>query len=395
MTNSNEQFGDILQRAVALIAYNEKKSRQIVYDELGYALNRDGASPVQYWAYRDKSPARVDELEDLARLLVQRGGLRTLEDLRTFLQAGHHMRPQSLCRELFPPANANTRLTPEAEIINDGIPFLVGPPILQPHRFYGRGAELRRIYTALRGSTLQHVAITGLQRSGKTSLLHYISKITHISLRALRPAQVTPDIPRGMIQHWAFIDFQDPRTQTRQGFFESLLHQFGLPVSPQLSLSQFTNILCDQLKDNSVILVDEIQVALTISEFDLPFWGTLRSLGTNLLEGRLGYIISSQKKAADLTTQSGDHSPFFNIFGQNIQLGPFLPDEALELINSAPVAFSPSDVEWILKTSQYWPAPLQSLCQARWRALQEGQNGDEWKTEALAGLKMYAPLFTS
>ena len=85
--------------------------------------------------------------------------------------------------------------------------------------------------------------------------------------------------------------------------------------------------------------MDEIQVALTISEFDLPFWGTLRSLGTNLLEGRLGYIISSQKKAADLTTQSGEHSPFFNIFGQNIQLGPFLPDEALELINSAPVAF--------------------------------------------------------
>lgn len=393
MNQSSKQFGDLLQHAVALIAYNDRKSRQIIYDELGYAINRAGASPVQYWAYRNQVPAKIEELEDLARVLVQRGGLRSLDELRAFLNAGNHLRPQALCRELFPPVKGNDSSASEDLLDDDGVPFIVGPPILNPRRFYGRATELQRVYNALRGRTLQHTAITGLPRSGKTSLMLFVSKITGISPRSIRPDQVNPQVPRGHIQHWVFITFQDPRNQTPTGFFDNVLQQLGLPSSGPVSLSRYTDILVNQLHDNTIILLDEIQVALANSQFDLSFWGTLRSLGGSLLDGRLGYIISSQKNIIDLTMYDGEQSPFLNIFGHHIAMAPFTEEEARQLIASSPIPFDPADIDWIITTSNRWPAPLQALCSARWRSLQEGQAGEAWKTEALQAMKSYHHLF--
>lgn len=391
MVKKNLKFGDLLSEAVAFIAFNEKKTRQVVYDEIGYELKRQGGSAVHYWAYRDKPPSRVDELENLARLLVRRGGLRDDDELRSFLKIANHAHPQILSRELFPAAGKNEQAL-EDEIQDDGIPFIVGPPILHPRRFYGRAADLHRLYDALRGRTLQHTAITGLPRSGKTSMLHYISKITSIPAGALRPGQLTPDVPRGHIQHWVLIDFQDPRTQTPAGFFESVLRQLGLSADGPVSFSGFTDILCSQLRDNTVILLDEIQVAMGIPEFTLSFWGTLRALGGSLLDGRLAYIISSQQKAAYLTLADGQQSPFLNIFGHHIALAPYTDDEARALIATSPIPFDPADVEWILATSQRWPAPLQALCLVRWRSLQEGPHSSDWKAEAIQNLKPYGHL---
>ncbi len=392
MVKKNRKFGDSLREAVAYIAFNDKKSRQVVYDEIGYALNREGGSAVQYWAYRDQPPAKAEDLENLARLLVQRGGLRDDDELRAFLKIANHAHPQALSRELFPPVSGKNDLALEDEIQDDGIPFIVGPPILHPRRFYGRAADLHRLYDALRGRTLQHAAITGLPRSGKTSMLHYISKITSIPAGALRPGQLTPDVPRGHIQHWVFIDFQDPRTQTPAGFFESVLRQLGLSSDGPVSLSSYTDILCNQVQDNTVILLDEIQVAMGIPEFNTAFWGALRALGGSLLEGRLAYIISSQRKAAYLTLADGQQSPFLNIFGHHIALAPYSEDEARALIATSPIPFDPADVDWMLAASQCWPAPLQALCLVRWRSLQEGPNGRDWKDEARQNLKPYGHL---
>lgn len=380
-----------MRNAVALMAFNEKKSRQLAYDDLGYELNRDGGSAVQYWAYRDQPPAKIEELEQLARLLVQHNGLRDVNELRQFLMAGNHASPQALCRELFPPANHN-HPQQEEDFADDGVPFIVGPPIYHPRHFFGRQAEVQRIFDAIRGSTLQHVAITGLARSGKTSLLHYINKVLTLPPRALRAGQFGSQVPRGRIQNWAYIDFQDPRTFTREGFFQTLLRQLDLPLDGPVSLPHYADLLADGLKGSLVIQMDEVQWALSNPEFDLSFWAMLRSLASSALEGRLSYIISTHRSLDQLATYSGDHSPFFNIFGHRLELKPFSEDEARELAASSPIPFDPVDVDWMIARSQCWPAPLQALCMERWSALKEGRSGDDWKESALQALNAYQHL---
>lgn len=388
MPKKNPQFAELLRDAVAYIAFNEKRPRKVIYDELGYDMQRLGGSAVEYWAYRDQAPAHLDDLEALTRLLVQRGGLRDVEETRAFLKHGGHPHPQELLRALFPPA---TQALAEDDPLDDQMPFLVGPPILQPRRFFGRSADLQRLFDALRGRTLQHTVITGLPRSGKTSMLHCLSKICSAPASSLRRGQLTPAVPRGHIQHWVFIDFQDPRVQTPAGFFESVLHQLGITAAGPLTLPHYTDILCGQLQHNTVILMDEIQVAMHNPAFELPFWSALRALGGSLMDGRLGYVISSQKKANYLTLADGEQSPFLNIFGHHLALAPFSDEEARELIATSPIPFSAADVDWMLNISQRWPAPLQALCLVRWRSLLQG-GGSDWKDEALQNMKPYGHL---
>jgi hypothetical protein len=44
-----EQFAQLLTEAVHRIRFRESKTIQIVQDELGYALGRDGGSMIEYW----------------------------------------------------------------------------------------------------------------------------------------------------------------------------------------------------------------------------------------------------------------------------------------------------------------------------------------------------------
>jgi hypothetical protein len=56
-------------------------------------------------------------------------------------------------------------------------PFVIGPPITEPRQFFGRDYLLHRIFEVWKYLPLQHIAIVGAKRSGKTSLLHYLRRI--------------------------------------------------------------------------------------------------------------------------------------------------------------------------------------------------------------------------
>jgi hypothetical protein len=85
-------------------------------------------------------------------------------------------------------------------------------------------------------------------------------------------------------------------------------------------------------------------------------------------------------------------SPFFNIFGYSLNLGPLKELEAHELILGSPRPFAEDEVTWILEQSRLWPVILQTLCQMRLTALEMGQSASEWQAEGVRKMGRYKYL---
>ncbi|MCB8948861.1 MAG: hypothetical protein H6653_12675 [Ardenticatenaceae bacterium] len=253
-------------------------------------------------------------------------------------------------------------------------PFIAGPPITDPAQFYGRERELKRLGMMLRQRPLQNAAIIGPRRSGKTSLLHYL--------------RLAKWLPQASDYRWIFIDFQDARLGKQEVLLRTLLTEMDLNVPEPCDLESFMDVVSEQLDRPTVILFDELGVALTrYPELDDAFWESLRSLATNQVDGNLGFVLSSAQPPDVLAQHQGMGSPFFNIFGYTAVLGPLSEEGARNLIATAPIKFAGRDVEWILAESGRWPMQLQILCRERLLSLSEGETGDDWREEALRQLE--------
>ncbi|MCC6607678.1 MAG: hypothetical protein IT327_31010 [Anaerolineae bacterium] len=253
-------------------------------------------------------------------------------------------------------------------------PFIAGPPITEPAHFFGRERELKRLGMLLRQRPLQNAAIIGPRRSGKTSLLHYL--------------RLADWLPEAQNYRWIFVDFQDARLGRQETLLRTLLTEMELDVPEPCHLESFMDVVSDNLARPTVILFDELGVALTrYPELDDAFWESLRSLATNQVDGNLGFVLASAQPPDVLAQHQGLGSPFFNIFGYTAVLGPLSEEGAQQLIATAPIQFAARDVEWILMESGRWPMPLQILCRERLLALSEGETGDDWREEALRQLE--------
>jgi len=383
MSGSSQKFAHLLTTAIYRIRTEEsktvKKTLRIVQDELGFALGREGGSAIEYWR-KGYIPATTDTVEQLARELVKRGGL-DYQELKKFLSSANYPEPRRLCDELFPLRSDETFA-----------PFVVGPPITHPRQFFGREQELKRIFSVWQRFPFQNVAVIGLQRSGKTSLLHFLEKITAVSPAQLRPGQRSNWLPQPERTQWVFVDFQNAQLCHQEGLLRYVLSSLKLPVPKPCGLNSFIDVVSQHLQTPAVILMDEIGVGLASPELDQYFWWSLRSLGSNYTNGRLGFLLTAHEVPALLAHEYGKPSPFFNIFGHIVKLGPLSTDAARELIANSPIPFAPADVEWILEQSGRWPALLQILCHTRLITLEGDQLNDNWRDEALHRLEPYRYL---
>src|SRR5262249_20465237 len=124
-------------------------------------------------------------------------------------------------------------------------------------------------------------------------------------------------------------------------------------------------------------------------ELDNTFWEGLRSLASHAVAGNLAFVLAAASSPAELAHHSHLSSPFFNIFGYTVTLGPLTVPEAQALVASAPQPFSATDVEWILAHSGRWPLLLQILCRERLMALEEDAPDAAWQEE---GLRQITPF---
>ncbi len=378
MPRSPQKFALLLSEAVHNIRLRQSKATKktigIIQDELGYALGREGGSCIEYWR-KGNIPATLADLENLGRELVKRGGLNP-EELKQFLESAGHPRALSFSDQLFPPRE-------------ELAPFIVGPPITRPRQFFGREQELKRIFGLWKRFPLQNIAMVGLHRSGKTSLLRYLQSVTQASPDQLRPGQRSDWLPEPGRYQWVLVDFQDARMGRQESLLRYLLTSLRLPVPEPCDLPRFMETVSQHLQTPSLILMDEIGAGLASPELDQSFWWSLRSLGSNYTDGKLGFLLTAHEVPALLAHEYGKPSPFFNIFGHTLKLGPLSEPEARELIASSPKPIGSAEVEWILTQSGRWPALLQILGDTWLTALEEGQAGQDWRAEALARI---APL---
>lgn len=97
---NRKDFGELLTTALYAIRTKEGKQLGAIQDEVGYAVGRAGGSPIIHWR-RGNIPASSTEIEALARILVQRGGL-DREWLHQFCRAAGYA-GHRLVEELFNP----------------------------------------------------------------------------------------------------------------------------------------------------------------------------------------------------------------------------------------------------------------------------------------------------
>ncbi len=269
-------------------------------------------------------------------------------------------------------------------------PFVVGPPITEPHQFFGREYILKRVFDVWKYTPLQHIAIIGLKRSGKTSLLHYLRRIIDTPQDKLRLGQRNDWLIPGY--QWVFIDFQDPSMCYQESLLRYILIELDMPIPEPCDLVNFMEVLDIYLETPTLILFDEIAIGLTSPDLDEQFWWGMRSLGSNHGGGRIGFLFTVHQAPENILLDDNKPSPFFNIFGHTLNLGSLEEIEALSLINSSPQAFSEEDTRWMLKNSGGWPILLQIFCHTKLTALEENKQDTSWKKEALQRIKPYLYL---
>lgn len=389
MSKSAAQFAHLLSQAIRHIALRENTKIQVVQDELGYTLGREtGGSAIEYWR-KGHIPAELSEVETLARLLIQRGGLTSPAEVEQFLYHAQHPNPTILVAEgLLAQVTA-----PPPALPPEHPPFLVGPPISHPAYFFGREREIKRLFNLWQRRPLQNGAIIGPRRSGKTSLLHYLQNISRTPPTHLRAGQRHDWLAAPETYRWVLVDFQDARLGHQAGLLTYLLAALELPRPDPCTLDRFLDVISQKLRTPTVILLDELDVALQrYSELDEMFWEGLRAVATNQVEGNLAFGLASQAAPTELARHSGIGSPFFNIFGYTAHLKPLTEAEAEALIASAPLPFPAADIEWILEQSGRWPILLQILCRERLLTLEEGEPQANWREEGLTQMAMFRYL---
>jgi hypothetical protein len=172
-----------------------------------------------------------------------------------------------------------------------------------------------------------------------------------------------------------------------------LLDSLELPVPTPCDLEHFLDVVSRRLRTPTVILLDEIGVALQrYPELDVTFWESLRALAANYVEGNLAFVLAASEPPGQLARESHLGSPFLNIFGYTATLGPLTEPEARELVASSPVPFPSNDVDWIIAESGRWPLLLNILCRERLITLEEGQTSEDWREEGIRQIASFRHL---
>lgn len=366
---------------------------------------------MSYWENGHRAIAHTERnlLIGLILVLQRCGGIATSADANALLQAGKYSdMDEAEIRRVNPtwvtpgsPALPAAPGTPHKEAmpppalppVDDALfsPFVVGPAVTNPRQFFGRERELRRLFNLWKTRPLEHVALIGPKRSGKSSLLHYVKAITRTPADQLRPDQRTDWLPQPERYRWITVDFQDARMSSLDRLLRHLLTALQLPIPEPCTLESFMDTVSYQLQTPTVILMDEIEAALAAPELDFAFWENLRAWVNGYANGNLGLVFTAHTSPAAAARETGKSSPLFNIF-HTLKIGPLQEAEARSLIASSPQPFAEADVTWLLAQSGLWPSLLQMLCKTRLLALEEGQRGDEWQAEGLQAIEPFRYL---
>ncbi|MEM7017563.1 MAG: helix-turn-helix transcriptional regulator [Pseudomonadota bacterium] len=271
---------------------------------------------------------------------------------------------------------------------------IVGIPITRPEQFFGRDRTLRRTLKKWRHLPLHSMAIVGPRRSGKTSLLNYVKMLGDTARCDNRTNEWREEFPFLQKYRFVFVDFQAAGMCEKSRLLPYLLEELELPVPDECDLPDFADTIRRNLQQPTIILMDEIDVALQCADLDYQFWWGIRALVSNQAAGKLGLLLASHQSPAEMIPEGGQDkpSPFLNIIGQIMHLSPFPDEEARMLLAKSPLPVPEHDIIWMLEQSGGWPSLLQILLDTWLTGQEEELPTEEWQEEGQDRIKPYRYL---
>ncbi len=280
-----------------------------------------------------------------------------------------------------------------------GNPFKYGSPIRDPRKFFGRTREVEQIFARIRNEELESSSVVGDRRTGKTSLLNYLTdpgvRVAH-GLPAERYIFVYADLQMvseemGPEQLWRRLLVLIRRHCPDGGMVEILADSEQREQLDTFVLDE----LFQEIDDRGlrvVFLLDEFERVTENVNFGPDFYYGLRSL---IIHHKIAAVTTTRLELIALTHLGAiKSSPFFNIFA-NINLLPFSDGDFRLMISRSlsgtDVQFSEAELEQVLDLAGLHPYFLQAACSMLWeshrRNLDEAARSsllvEQFHTEAL------------
>lgn len=235
-------------------------------------------------------------------------------------------------------------------------PYIVGPPIRDPQKFYGRKEILQKILNGIHNNSY---IIADERRIGKSSVLHQIKH--HLGARQ---NEITLFFP-------IYIDLEGTEENT---FWARLMvninYEAGVASPANLnknySFHEFVRDLDLTLnKLEKKHTPSEIVIVLLLDEFDIFY-----NYSTNIIayfrklfqeEGRMRTVLAGKniKNMID-----DNNSPWYNHL-LHVKLSKLETHDAISLIldpTHGIYSYTPDAIELIISESQYKPYPIQGIC---------------------------------
>lgn len=253
-------------------------------------------------------------------------------------------------------------------------PFVWRGGITRAEDFFNRDSEQRALRAYLRGR--QNCQIVGPRRIGKTSLLRQIERAASLWERNAVAA---------------YLDLQDPRCFTLDGWLKIAARQFRWPTLPA-TLSDFADHIDAALSDglHLILCLDEFEeLTARRGEFKREFFLTLRSC----TQRGLSIATASRRPLSEITERGDPSSPFYNTFPLT-RLSPFATADAEDFVNlhrPGVPTFTNGERAAILGYAKGHPLALQVACFHVVESKQSGKSLDASMQKADDDMKAHLP----
>ncbi len=228
----NVDFGNLVKRHIG-------RKPSILQEHLATASNlRPAVVSAMLKGNKLTGPGARERVRSLIRALWKLEVLDTVAEANELMQSARmsELNPndpteQDLVRAITSWKNGGAKL---AQLP----PFIAGPPIIYPQRFFGRHVILKRLMYILSRLPLSNAAIYGDRKIGRTSLLMCLESISDASEDMLRPDQRSLHLPDRIPVEWIYADFRTPPIQAKQKFLVFLLGELGITSQTDAEVSR-------------------------------------------------------------------------------------------------------------------------------------------------------------
>lgn len=238
-------------------------------------------------------------------------------------------------------------------------PYVVGDPIRDPEKFYGRRQFIQRILDSIHNN---HFIVCGERRIGKTSLLYQL---------AYHLAEESSRSPKYHLLP-VLINLQKV---SEADFFRVLINKIAYAADQPLEASsrKYTYLMCERDIDRIVGELaaqhprKEIRIVLLLDEMDefVDYTSTTHEAFRSLMQSPCGEHLSMVVAGVSVRlTEGGITSPWYNMFKERIRLSQLNAAEARQLLVE-PVqgyyTYSAAALDLILQSGDFRPQELQRL----------------------------------